>query len=222
MWHAAELLVVATGGGVVGAGELLARYRDAPKSALTSIPGITYVAVNALASVGALLLIWAFGWKFHATGHAVAAVQILVAAFGSMALFRTSLFTLRAGNEDIGVGPSVVLSTILSSCDRGVDRFRASDRADSVSAQMKDVSFAAAEGALPAVALALMQNLDAADQAALGIELERLRQDETTSDRAKSLLLGLAITNAVGPGVLGKAKAVLGDEILRKEDAKRP
>jgi len=130
-------------------------------------------------------------------------------------LFRTSLFTVRAGDQDVGIGPSSLLSIVLAACDRGVDRERAKDRALQVGDIMWDVSFEKAKGPLPTVALALMQNLDAPDQAALGVQVEKLSNETQMSDRAKSLLLGLAISNAVGPHVLQHAKEALGEEILR-------
>jgi hypothetical protein len=214
----AEFTAVSLIGAGVGLGELVSRYRDRPWKALRTWPAAGYVLLNACASAGALGLILTFGWTFGAEGDALVATRVLVAGFGAMALFRTSLFTVRAGDQDVGIGPSSLLSIILTACDRGVDRERAKDRAVDVGEIMKDVSFARARGPLPTVALALMQNLDAPDQAALGLQVEKLANDAEMSDSAKSLLLGLAISNAVGPYVLGHAKQALGPEILRAAD----
>ncbi len=82
---------------------------------------------------------------------------------------------------------------------------------------MGDVDYARAQDGLPAVALALMQNLDPAEQAALGVQLEQIRQDKDISDHTKSLTLGLALATAVGPEVLEETKAALGAEILREK-----
>ena len=207
-------------GAGVGIGELVSRYRDQPVKALATFAAFGYVLINAAASAAALAAILTFGWTFGldpvTDADAIIATQILVAGFGSMALFRSSLFTVRAGDTDVGIGPSSLLSIILAACDRGVDRNRARDRAEVVGRIMRDVSFVAANGPLPTVALALMQNLDPPAQAALSVEVERLRNDGTgMSDEAKSLLLGLAISNAIGPDVLGRAKDALGREIIR-------
>ena len=216
-----EFALVAFLGGFVGVGELVSRYRDDPAAALKTLAGITYILLNALAAAAALLLILAFDWKFGTTGKTATVTQLLVASFGSMAIFRSSLFTIRAGDSDVGIGPSSLLSAVMAACDRGVDRDRAAERASRITVIMRDVSYEKAEGPLPAVALALMQNLAAPDQAALGIQLEKLSQ-ETMTDRAKSLLLGLAITNAVGLDVLEKAKASLGDEITGAQQPQQP
>ena len=45
-----------------------------------------------------------------------------------MALFRTSLFTVRAGDRDVGVGPGSLLQTLRDAVDREVDRARGQAR----------------------------------------------------------------------------------------------
>ncbi len=218
--YGARYTAVSLIGGGVGVGELVSRYRDRPAKALTTWAAMGYVLINAAAAAAALAVVLTFGWTFGvdpADTAAVVATQLLISGFGAIALFRTSLFTVRVANQDVGIGPSSLLSIVLVACDRGVDRKRATDRAETVGAIMRDVSYASAQGPLPAVALALMQNLDAPDQAALSVQLERLANDDTEmSDQAKSLLLGLAISNAVGPHVLKRATEALGDDIKRE------
>jgi YD repeat-containing protein len=57
--------------------------------------------VNIIASVAALGLIHWYGWFGSAR-----LTQILMAGVSAMAFFRTSLFVVRAGDRDVGVGPS--------------------------------------------------------------------------------------------------------------------
>jgi hypothetical protein len=202
-------------GGSVGIAELLSRYRDAPTYVLLSPPGLGYVTLNAAASLSAMGVILAFGWKFGASGeNAVQATQVLVAGFGAMALFRSSLLTVKAGNDDVGIGPSSVLSIMMAASDRSADRLRAADRACRVQDVMTNVSYEKAAQALPTVAIALMQNLGASDIAALNSDLEALRT-EKLPDQTKSLLLGLKITDLVSTGVLSAAKESLGASIIR-------
>lgn len=104
-----DYVAVALLGGLVGAGELSSRYRDAPGRALYTRPVLFYILLNIAASVIALALTHTFGWTFGASGKpgdaTVRWTQVLVAGIGAMALFRTSLFTVRAGDRDIAVGP---------------------------------------------------------------------------------------------------------------------
>jgi hypothetical protein len=215
--YVGQYSAVALFGAGVGVGEIVSRYKDEPGRALTSFPGLLYVAINAAASAGALGLILTYGWKFGASGDAVTPTRLLIAGFAAMAFFRSSLFTVRVGSSDVGVGPATFLSLILAATDRGVDRKRAEERAKLIKDLMSDVSYEKAQEGLPAIASALMQNLDPADSAALGIQLEKIRQDPDLSEHAKSLALGLALATTVGADVLRATKDALGSEIVRDE-----
>src|ERR1022692_3482750 len=99
-----DFVAVALLGALVGGAELVSRYRDAPHAAVYTRPALVYVALNVTASVLALALIRGYGWTFNATGASQRWTQVLVGGVGAMALFRTSLFMVRAGDRDIGVG----------------------------------------------------------------------------------------------------------------------
>ena len=58
-----------------------------------------------------------------------------------------------------------------------------------------------------------MQNLSAAEVAALNMDLDGLKTKKLP-DYTKALLLGLKLTNMVSPEVLSAAKRSLGDSIL--------
>ena len=210
-WLAAAVL-----GGLVGGAELVSRYRDAPAGALKTPPAILYVGINLAASMAALALVRTFGWKFGLEASddslAVGWTQVLVAGVGAMGLFRTSLFTVRAGDRDVGVGPSSFLQIFLRAADRQVDRSRAQVRADTVSIVMKDVDYEKAFAALPPYCLALMQNLPDETQQQLRRALEILDRADIDPD-VKTRLLGLELVNVVGVDVLKTAVTSLGDEI---------
>src|SRR5581483_11650312 len=142
-WNWLEWPAVAILGGVVGASELISRYKDRPGAAIRSWPAVSYILINSGASVGALGLIRTNNW-FNASGW----TQILVAGISAMAFFRTSLFLIRAGDRDIGVGPSGFLQIFLAAIDRAVDRKRAAARSQVVAEVMKGVDFAKAVTAL--------------------------------------------------------------------------
>ena len=122
---------------------------------------VAYFAINSLASAGALGVIHANGWF----GSRWA--QILMPGVSAMAFFRTSLFVVRAGDRDVGVGPSGFLQILLGSADRWVDRTRAASRSAGVAAAMKGVDYDKAKWVLPQYCLALMQNVPKEDQDSL-------------------------------------------------------
>jgi hypothetical protein len=208
--------LVAILGSAVAVGELVSRYRDAPMRALATPPALAYIAINAGASLGALALIRAFDWKFGVSGSsgdpAVRWTQTLIAGFGALAFFRSSLFIVKVGDQDIGMGPIAFLQSALGAADRGIDRERASNRSRVVGTVMTDLSFDKAYQSLPAFSLALMQNLPADRQAELGRQVDALRA-AAMPDQAKLLNLGLLLMNEVGPDVLGSAVTGLGDSI---------
>ncbi len=147
------VLVLALGG-LVAVGELVARYRDKPTSALLLPSSLFYVAVNAAASGAALGLIHGFGWQFGQKGAAAAITQVLVAGFGSLAFFRSSLFTVRVGSTDVGVGPSAVLDSILAAADRATDRNLGEQRSAQVAGILQgEPAIGSTEGHRPAAAL---------------------------------------------------------------------
>jgi hypothetical protein len=201
-------------GALVGTAELVNRYKDAPWGAVRSKPAAFYVLLNAAAAVGALAVIRKFGWTFGATGAAVEWTPAMVAGFGAMALFRTSLFTVRAGDRDIGVGPMGFLQIFLAAADREVDRGGASVRADAVSKLMKGLDYAKAYKGLPPYCLALMRNLSAEDQQTFARALTEVNTADVEED-VKLRLLGLELINVVGADVLRNAVESLGEEIRR-------
>ena len=208
-----DYVAVAFIGALVGLGELIARYRDAPGSALGNPAAALYVGVNAVAAMAALGLVHAFGWTFGAEpGEQERWTRVLVSGFGAMAIFRSSLFVVRAGDQDVGVGPSGFLQVLLTAADRAVDRRRAGARAGEVSRAMEGVSFSKACEALPSYCLALMQNATEDEKVALANQVTLLR-DAQMEDRAKTLALGLALMNVVGSGVLEAAVGSLREEI---------
>src|SRR5271156_6030968 len=128
-WAAVALL-----GGVVGASELISRYKDDPFAAIKSFPAGFYIAINGIASLGALRLMQANGWFANSP-----LTQVLMAGISAMAFFRTSLFVVRAGDRDVGIGPSGFLQIFLAAADRAVDRKRAAARSDAVARGMQDI-----------------------------------------------------------------------------------
>jgi hypothetical protein len=200
---------------------VITRYRDAP-STLWSVPSAWfYVAINALASAGALLAIRVFGWSFGGTKPEISQAyqKILIAGFGSAALFRSALFLVKVGESNVAVGPSLILSGSLEAADRELDRVRAKKRAEVVVSIMADVSFEKSHIALPTYFLALLQNLSPAEQLALRNSVDALNNEPKIIDEQKSLTLGLTLLNIGGAGVLESAVKALGSGIQRDHQA---
>lgn len=196
-------------GGAVGGIELVGRYRDAPARALRTAPGGSYVAINAVASIAAFLMAESLTWPAGITSPVA---KVLLSGLGAMAIFRTAFFTVRSGDQDVGIGPSALLQILLQAVDRAVDRGRAAPRAESVVRIMSNVDFEKAKEGLPAFCMALMQNASAEEQQSLARQIDALASSGMPP-AIKSYLLGLAVTGLVGEAVLEKAVAALDSQI---------
>lgn len=195
-----RLLLAGALGGVVGAAELAARYRDDPAAALQTPPGLAYVAINSAAATAALVIVEAFGWTFglgpDESAVQVHTVQVLVAGLGSAALFRSSLFTVRQGDQEIGIGPSALLTSLLGQVDRGVDRRRALARLNRD--DLAGLLFDRDHVELTELCVGALQNLDKADAQALGELAARLKAEPSLSDPAKLHLFALKLLTVAG------------------------
>ena len=210
-------LLVALIGGLLGACELLGRYRDEPTKAVWNWAAFLYISVNVAAGLLALHLIYIFKVDFGipaAEPQKLAAVQVLVAGLGAMALFRTSLFTARVGDQDVPLGPGIVMQILLNVTDRAVDRGRAKPRAQDIANIMIDVDFLKAKAALPPFCFGLMQNVRSDEQKAIGDQVNLIvLPGPGESSRLQSILLGLLLLKVVGPDVLKAAIAAMKDEL---------
>jgi hypothetical protein len=204
-----DIVLVFVLGALVGAGELVSRFRDEPTRAIASVPGLLYLTVNGLASASALVALLTLGWDpAPKSAEQTRLLQILAAGFGAMAVFRTALFTVRVSGTDIGVGPVAFLQIMLAAIDRAVDRKRARERAERVLAIMDALTFTDLFASLPAFAFALMQNLSPDDKTAISDQVKTLATSPMPEE-AKVLNLGLLLMNYVGEAVLEEAVRAL-------------
>lgn len=199
-WIRDAYLAVFLIGVLVGLGELVSRYRDAPEEAIRTMPALLYLALNAAAAVAALGFVEIFR-VVPGTTKAEGIKRVLLAGFGAMAFFRTSVFTVRVGDQDVSIGPVAFLQIVLHATDRAVDRVRADARASAVAACMSGVSFTAAQAALPAFCMALMQNVPAEEQQDIGDAVKMLIASDM-DEQTKAKNLGLLLMNVVGEKVL--------------------
>jgi hypothetical protein len=215
-----DWLAVGFLGGLIGTAELVGRYRDAPAGAIYNTPAFFYVGLNIVASLLALAFARAFNWTLtlpDTTGAEAARwTQVMLAGLGAMAFFRTSLFVVRVGDKDVGVGPSSFLQVFLAAADRSVDRLRAAVRAGAISKIMAGLDCDRTFEALPPYCLALMQNVPDDVQTELRRAVDELRSETSIEPPLRLRLLGLELVNVVGVDVLQTAVVSLGTEIKPK------
>lgn len=196
-------------GATYGVAELIPRYRDAPTRALCTWPAAIYAGINAVAALGALVVVKTLKVEFGLPeGGGRDLGQVLLAGFGAMAFFRSSLFIARVGSDNIALGPVTVLQAGLDASDRGVDRHRARARAKEVRQAMANVTFAQAAVELPPLAFNLMQNVTEIEKSRLVDAVEEIGASDL-NERAKTYVLGLALMRLTGRDALGAAVDLL-------------
>ena len=213
-----QLILVGVFSGAVGFAELLSRHRDDPKRLLTADPTVIYVTVNVIAGIAALALVK----EFEVYGNAGTpkphrlVYEALLASFGAIAFFRTSFFTARIGNADIGIGPSTLLKSLLDASDLMVDREQALGRADQVREVMKDIDFDKAKVALPVLCFSLVQGVTEEQQKLVAEQVRKLVDDVSMEPSVKATILGVYLIRQVGAPVLERAVTVLKDRIVQR------
>jgi hypothetical protein len=204
---AVQFAIVTALSGTVAYGELISRYRDTPGRLLSADPTVIYICVNIAAGTAALALVK----DLHAVTSAEHKLvyETLLAGFGAIAFFRTSLFTIRVSGSDVGVGPSTLLKALLDSSDMMLNRWQALNRGAQVKIIMAGVDFAKAKAALPTMCFTLMNDFPAAVQSSVAEQIKKLADDTSMSDEAKVLILGIYLIQQVGTDVLDRAVRTL-------------
>jgi hypothetical protein len=209
-------------GGLVGAVEILGRYRHAPFRAVLTWNGILYIVINLGAAWAAYYMLGAFQ-VFEKTAVAKDLTQILTAGFGSLVFMRSSIFKVRVGESDIGIGPAAILDTLLLVADRGVDRREAVARAQDVTELVSHVRDPAKVAKmLTRYSLALMQNVDERTSQELAEGITKIMADPEIPDAIKIDIVALRLGIVVGPDVLEAAVAALGDRLISPANAPPP
>jgi hypothetical protein len=98
---------------LVGMGELVGRYRDAPLAAARTPAGFTYIVLHAAAAAVVYALLHNSSAVAHDHTKNRDLVEVMTAAFGTVAFLRSSFFTVRLDGKDVGLGPALLWQTLL-------------------------------------------------------------------------------------------------------------
>lgn len=198
--------------------ELLSRYRDAPWDAVSSKAGIAYLAFNAAVCVlgyffirevfilNPVEVVEAGETSVVASTVTKAVVtDVILAGVSSMAILRSSFFTVRVGDKDVEIGLAGLVDVFRTTIDRDVDRVRAGPRAAEVAEIMAGVSFVRAQGPLTSMCLNLLQNVGVEERVNVEQQVDMLAAQTGRTDESKALELGLILAGTVGFSVLKSA-----------------
>jgi hypothetical protein len=207
----ARMLFAALLGALIGGAELVGRYQDKPAAAVFSPSGLLYIAVNASASTAALIAAEAMGWGFAlpegapAVGASVA--QVMAAAVGAAAIFRSSFMI--AQDKGVSIGPILLLSGLLKIVDAAMDRKRALGRLSTN--DLAGLSFVNDHAALAELCSHAIRRYELAEAQRLGELAADLRARDDLTDADKLDCFGLELSRLVGEKALRKAAERLRD-----------
>jgi hypothetical protein len=207
----ARMLFAAILGALIGGAELVGRYQDKPAAAVFSPSGLLYIAVNASASTAALIAAEAMGWGFAlpdgapAVGASVA--QVMAAAVGAAAIFRSSFMI--AQDKGVSIGPILLLSGLLKIVDAAMDRKRALSRLSTN--DLAGLSFANDHAALAELCSHAIRRYELSEAQRLGELAADLRSRDDLTDADKLDCFGLELSRLVGERALRKAAERLRD-----------
>lgn len=212
-------IAVCVFGMAVGASEMVGRYRDAPFRTLSTGAAFFYIAINAIAALCAYILVRRFDLDFGLlkANPNLELMRAMVAGFGSMAFFRSSLFNVKVGDTEVPVGPGIFFQVLLFATDRACDRQRAIKRTALVTEIMNGVSYNAARVALPEFCFQLMQNLPATEADRIRQMIKEVAEKDLIKDGVseidKVFSIGLILMNAIGSPTLRAAVRGIGPRL---------
>jgi len=204
-------------GMILGASEILSRYRDQPVSALISQAGLIYLLVNGIISAVV------YGILIHYSADLIPQVAkdyllgAIIAGFGAMAVLRSKFFTFTTtGGSQIAVGPDIVAQAYLDSSNRAIDRQRALDRLrlvhDLTQSVVKPLP---SDPANMVVSLGAFQSLSSSEQSDLQTLLNQIYGRPDYSDEMKFQASCFAIVNVGGERVLRRIISDLPAQVAR-------
>ena len=188
-------------GAVAAVGELLSRYRDAPWRAIRQFPGLLYLVVNAASGIFGVWAVYLLNLKFGLTDEAaIRWARVLAGGFSSLAIFRSSVFVVKAGDKDIPIGPAAALQAFLASLDRAVDRSNAARRARFVADVLPPALQLPAKRLrfLTSYCLGLMQNVTAEEQKQVRLLIDGVLADAKLTLHQKLVLVCLQLLPFIG------------------------
>ncbi|MBV9210954.1 MAG: hypothetical protein JOZ52_10015 [Acidobacteria bacterium] len=187
-------------GALIGAAEIVSRYRDEPVRALTYLPGLFYMAFNGAISASAFFLLMHFKDKLLPGVTSDPFLTSVVAGFGAMAIMRSKLFNFKTeAGESFSLGPDAVLNILLSTVDRQIDRHRSADRQELVYNQAINLKDPSQAPDFFNTFLVSYQNLSDNEKKSLAEIIKKIYENSSLSNpRLRFMAASFAFLNIMG------------------------
>ncbi len=188
-------------GMLVGASEIISRYRDEPGAALFSLPGLVYLAINGFLSGAAFGLLRYYRESLFPTIKDDLLMTSIIAGFGAMVVMRSKIFSFKtSGGEEFAVGPDAVITIFLRSVDRAIDRWRSINRQRLVFRSTQNLAYSPSVTDFFKGSLAAYQNLSEDEKSVLKGIIEEVAQRATLDPQLKLMAMAFGFLNISGEG----------------------
>ncbi len=191
--------------------DLIEKYRSF-KSIFTSWSSLVYVVINGTISLLTYFLMIEF--KIIESKDLL---RSLVAGTSAMLILRTSFTNPKTGES---IGLSKILMSFLNAAKRAFDQKRAGERVDDVGF-MKKVDFDKAQELLPELCFILMKDVGDDEKNYIIDQISKIKL-LTAASSDKSMLMGVALSDATEVSLLEKAVKQLGNSIALDAIEKQP
>lgn len=197
--HQYYLVLAVIFGAMVGASEIISRYRDEPYRATFSPPGRIYMLLNGLISLAAYVLLVKYRASILPALGTDNLLTSVVAGFGAMMFMRSKLFNFRTeGGENFSVGPDAVLSTFLSSVNRRVDRFLSAIRQEMVYQEAVTILKPQNAPKFLEIYLTAYQNIPAEEKKEMADDIKAVLDRTDLDDQLKLMAISFGFMNIGG------------------------
>jgi hypothetical protein len=197
-------------GVLVGASEIIARYRDEPGAALLSLPGLIYLLINGSISAAALSLLRYYHASVLPALNDDQLMMSIVAGFGAMVVMRSKLFSFKtAGDEEFAVGPDAVITIFLRSVDRAIDRWRSVSRQRLVFRSTQNIAYSIRVADFFKGSLAAYQNLSNDEKSELSKVIDAVEKQPGLDPQLKLMAMAFGFLNISGEGNFSELMADL-------------
>jgi len=186
-------------GFLVGAAEVIARYKDEPLKVFYTFAGWGYSLFNGVISAIGYFILIRYQQSILPSITNDQLLLSLFAGFGAMFIARSKLFTIRTENGDsYPAGPDAVISTFLAAVDREIDRKRSADRQKIVFENVKQINQPDQAPLFIKVALGSYQNLSSAEKEVLSDIISEIQSDNQLPADLRLVAISFALLNISG------------------------
>jgi hypothetical protein len=209
-----HVLLAASFGVLVGAAEILSRYKDEPFLAMKTLPGLGYLGLNGLISAAAFGLLKHYSKEVLPSLSDDPLMTSFVAGFGAMAVMRSKLFSFKTERgEEFAVGPDAVITTFLRSVDRKIDRIRSAARQTIVLDQVSKIKDPKNKAPVFLIhSLASYQNLSTDEKTEIAKAIQELSSKSLDPD-VLLMAIGFGFLNLTGESNFSLLMTQLGNHL---------